>query len=294
MRNLLTLIVAVFFNVNLVLAVELEGGHGIYSDYRENGNLCMKAISSSAFPEPALRNDIKLRASKHEDESVMHMNLEKIIRGVLFKKFDYWGEQLHKEIQKIRKEGFFENLTNIKGYLDKLSQAHQPENKEGMLAVTVFVKEEDYENGNDENLRKAFLGSAYFPEELDTEMDEYPLIRVAELEFIHQQLAWAFSFAHPLAMNRLKAIAALYNVPVETNFYKLPDKDSGQYRKYVVWSSLIEEGRNPDDTHPAEAAQNTPVQMEKIPFDSGWEDPERIGKYFLDLVSQDPGEEMAK
>ncbi len=204
-----------------------------------------------------------------------------IIQNLFSKKFHYFGEKLNKEIQDIKNSDNFNRLTGIKETLEEMSKAPSTSDKENPgVKVTVFVKNNSSEeNREDEELKKALLGAAYFPKELDPQTASCSLLSYAWLKFIQRQLADADFYGNPLAKRYLKQIASVCEVPLEGKFYQdfytKSHTNLDEYTKYIVFFKL------PAYENGVEAVEEEDIN-EKITFSAN--SPE-LEEYFLNLVS---------
>jgi len=152
----------------------------------------------------------------------------------------------------------------------------------------------DDDQNKDNGFKKALLGAAYFPKELDPLTKSLPLTRLSDFKFLHRQLADAVFYEHPLAGIYLREIAGICNVPLDNpidspdfykRFYDTDDVDLRDYNEYVLKFIL------PVKNHPEGAqAEQTDVAKkeninEKITFPSY---SRGLKKYFRNLLEQSP------
>jgi len=224
-------------------------------------------------------------------------NPTQVIQELVSKKTVYFGEKLNNEIQEINEEKSFRQLTAIqlnaiKEHLVEVSQDLRLKKKKKVRdEVTIFVKKEDDDSNDVEGFRRAFLGAAYFPEELDPRTKSTPLVSLAHFKFIHRQLADALFYGHPLASKYLKQVMSICNAPLEgndsyTNHYNIPDIDLNKYKQYLLpikahsaTVEVIEEGAQEEDIN------------QEIDFPSYSKE---MGDYFSELIKQNPEERRKK
>jgi len=202
---------------------------------------------------------------------------EQVIQELLSREFSYFGEGLNDQVQAIRESKPFKELTGIKKSLMGVQSSNPKrkkrtseggEQKGRRVEVTIFVKHVDDDQNKDNGFKKALLGAAYFPKELDPRTKSLPLTRLSDFKFLHRQLADAVFYEHPLAGIYLREIAGICNVPLDNpidspdfykRFYDTDDVDLRDYNEYVLKFIL------PVKNHPEGAqAEQTDVAKKKI------------------------------
>lgn len=207
------------------------------------GSLTLDKEQIQGSREGALEH-ISERYNSSYGRQDMSKSTKQTIQDLLSRKFDSFGERLNDQIQTISEGTPFKELTatDVKEYLTSSSQGSINENKEDVSEVTIFItkkKEAEADTGlDDEECRRAILGAAYFPEELDPATNTSSLVSLSKFEFIHRQLADARAYGHPLAQKYLDDIMAICNVPSHDDSFRafccILDPDLSNYDRYVI------------------------------------------------------------
>ena len=222
------------------------------------------------------------------------------IEEMLSQKFYYFGEELNREIQKIKEKTFkrplVESLPSLAYKKRKESNdGSEIEQKEDRVDVTVFVKKEHELKKHEEGFKRALLAAAYFPEQLEPRPEPLTISsNFARYKFVHRQLADALFYDHPLAKKYLKQVASLCKIPLsDSRFYKDvysgADEDMSQYTSYLIRFNLSHSIKEKLNAEEVEGEEEGITQKIDLPFYS-----KEVGDYFQGLIDQNPESENRK